>query len=115
MSTAGRIMQLARQRTHRLRRLRHDHPAGREAPSFVDELFRIIHAAGGRKIDRSVHLGYSLGPSDDFVEWFSREIYSLGADMTGKEWQLWQIEKRGLCLVLAWITEIIGAKAATLA
>jgi hypothetical protein len=35
--------------------------------------------------------------------------------MTGKEWQLWQIEKRGLCLVLAWITEIIGAKAATLA
>lgn len=90
-------------------------PRDVRAPSFVDELFQIIHAAGGRKIDTSVHLGNEHGPSDDFVAWFRRGVETAASDMAGQEWPLRQIEKRGLCLVLVWITEIIGAEAEKLA
>jgi hypothetical protein len=120
MSAAGRIMQLARlaQQVNALidcgdyDRIT---PQDVRAPAFIDELFRIIRTAGGRSIDTTVHIGGSLGPSEEFVEWFRREVAALDADLTGKEWQLRHVEKRGLCLVQVWITEIIGAEAETLA
>ena len=119
MSAAGRIMQLARlaqQVAALIDTGDHDTITPQEvrAPAFVDELFRLIHASGGRAVDRSAHLGYVRGPSEDFRAWFCGEIATVAAETVGEDWRLWQVEKRGLCLMLIWIADLVGAEAETL-
>ena len=60
---------------------------------------------GGSNIDLSVHFSKVYG---DFKSFYEEQIYRIYQAYSGDERKKWGVQNSGLCLLLAWTTEIIA-------
>jgi len=47
------------------------------------------------------------GSDRDFESWYESKLQEIDGGYAGQERRKWGVEKRGLCLLIAWTTEII--------
>jgi len=69
------------------------------------QVLRFIKDRVGADIDLSIHLGDS--PYGDFESYFETQLENIYGGCAGQERRKWGVENSGLCLVLAWTSEIV--------
>jgi len=51
--------------------------------------------------------GYKTGAFGDFETFYTQQLQSIYGAYAGDEQRKWGVERKGLCLVLAWTNEIL--------
>jgi hypothetical protein len=77
-----------------------------EVHAHIDDgtILKFLKERGGNKIDLGSHLTNSFG---DFEKFYVQHLQSLYDAYAGDERRKWGVEKKGVCLLLAWTNEIL--------
>lgn len=78
-----------------------------EVRKHIDDgtICRFLRDRAGKDIDLSAHLEEKT--FGDFEKFYVRHLQSLYDAYSGKEREKWGVERKGLCLLIAWTNEIL--------